>query len=184
MKTKAPNTAFSEIRNYPAGKAIGITRDQSLMHEVVKSLFCKINIIKDLPSRPTNEELAVMYREAFTNIKNKVQSIFSSDEELLLDPESIAFIHDVLDQVDLDDPHNDPLSELYQTFVSSDLRGAEGQFFTPSKAVSWLVDAIAPKIGEKIVDPACGTGSFLSFAARYLNAKGASSLKSMTAYLE
>jgi type I restriction enzyme M protein len=144
------------------------------MHEVVKSLFCKINIIKSLPSRPANEHLAIMYREAFTNIKNEVQSIFLSDEEFLLDPESIGFIHDILDQVDLEDPHNDPLSELYQAFISSDARGAEGQFFTPSKAVSWIVDAIAPKIGEKIIDPACGAGSFLSFSARYLNANGAS----------
>ncbi|MCK5435744.1 MAG: N-6 DNA methylase, partial [Nitrosomonadaceae bacterium] len=51
-------------------------------------------------------------------------------------------------------------------------RGAEGQFFTPTQAVSWLVEAVAPKKGEKIIDPACGAGSFLSFSARYLRANG------------
>lgn len=174
MKNKALNTAFREIRNYLAGKAIGITRDQSLMHEVVKCLFCKANVLNHLVDRPENEQLAVMYREAFQEIKRKIQSIFSSDEEFLLDPDSIAFVHDILGQVDLDDPHNDPLSELYQAFVSSEARGAEGQFFTPTGAVSWLVDAVAPKHGEKIIDPACGAGSFLSFSARYLKANGAS----------
>lgn len=172
MKERTLNSAFTDIRNYLAGKAIGITRDQSLMHEVVKSLFCKINVIGNISKRPDNEELALLYREAFNEIKSKVQTIFSSEEELLLDPESIAFIHDIFEQIDLEDPHNDPLSELYQTFVSSDARGAEGQFFTPTKAVSWIVDAIAPKKGEKIIDPACGAGSFLSFSARYLKANG------------
>jgi len=177
MKDMPLNTAFNDIRNYLAGKAIGITRDQSLMHEVVKCLFCKINIVKELPERPDNEQLAILYREAFHEIKRKVQSIFSVDEEFLLDPDSIAYIHDILGQVDLENPHNDPLSELYQAFVSSDARGAEGQFFTPTEAVSWLVDAVAPKKGEKIIDPACGAGSFLSFSARYLRANGVSPLE-------
>jgi len=177
MKEKTLNNTFQEIRNYLAGKAIGITRDQSLMHEVVKCLFCKINILNTLSERPSNEELSILYRDAFNKIKSQVQEIFTNNEELLLDPDSISFIHDMLDKVNLEDPHNDPLSELYQTFVSSDARGAEGQFFTPSKAVSWLVDAIAPKEGEKIIDPACGAGSFLSFSARYLKAKGASPKK-------
>lgn len=177
MKNKTLSKTFQEIRNYLAGKTIGITRDQSLMHEVVKCLFCKVNILNKLDFRPNNEELAILYRDAFQEIKNRVQSIFSKNEELLLDPDSISFIHDALSQVDLADPHNDPLSELYQTFVSSDARGAEGQFFTPSQAVSWLVDAIAPKEGEKIIDPACGAGSFLSFSARYLQANGVSPLQ-------
>jgi len=175
MKIKPLNIAFNEIRNYLAGKAIGITRDQSLMHEVVKCLFCKMNAVMDISNNLDNEKIAVLYREAFHVIKLKTQSIFAHDEEFLLDPDSIGFIHDILNQVDLDDPHNDPLSELYQTFVSSDARGAEGQFFTPTSAVSWLVEAIAPTKGEKIIDPACGAGSFLSFSARYLRANGASS---------
>lgn len=174
MKNKALNVAFRDIRNYLAGKAIGITRDKSLMHEVVKCLFCKVNVLNELTGRPDNEELSILYRDAFHNVKENIQSAFSEEEELLLDPESIAFIHDTLDQIDLDDPHNDPLSELYQAFVGSDARGAEGQFFTPTGAVSWLVDAIAPKKGEKIIDPACGAGSFLSFSARYLKANGVS----------
>ena len=174
MNNKKLNTAFQEIRNYLAGKAIGITRDQSLMHEVVKCLFCKVSILNNLEKNINNEKLSILYRQAFNEIKNKTQTIFSEDDELLLDPESIAFIHNTLDQVDLNNPHNDPLSELYQTFVSSDARGAEGQFFTPTQAVNWLVNAIAPKEGEKIIDPACGAGSFLSFSARYLKSNGVS----------
>ncbi|SEL19360.1 N-6 DNA methylase [Ectothiorhodospira marina] len=174
MTKKALNVAFREIRNYLAGKAIGITRDKSLMHEVVKCLFCKVNYPEIGINRSDNESLARLYHDAFTDIKSQVQSIFSDDEQFLLDPASIGFIHDTLSEVDLDDPRNDPLSELYQAFVSSDARGAEGQFFTPTGAVSWLVDAIAPQKGEKIIDPACGAGSFLSYSARHMRANGVS----------
>jgi type I restriction enzyme M protein len=166
------NKTFQQIRNYLAGKAIGITRDRSLMHEVVKCLFCKVNVLGQIDKNQSFEQIAKLYRDAFNALKIKTQSIFKEDEELLLDPESIGFINDALDSIDLNDPKNDPLSELYQTFVSSESRGSEGQFFTPSEAVSWLVEAVSPKPGQKIIDPACGAGSFLSFSARYLKNKG------------
>ncbi|EGR1425137.1 restriction endonuclease subunit M [Vibrio vulnificus] len=174
-KKKPLNSAFLEIRNYLAGKAIGITRDKSLMHEVVKCLFCHVNF-ESLASQTDvdGEALAVEYRNAFEKIKKDLPSVFDSSEEILLDPDSILYIHDIFISVDLTDPHNDPLSELYQAFVGSEVRGNEGQFFTPTEAVKWLVEAVAPKKGDLIIDPACGAGSFLSFSSRYLRANGVS----------
>ena len=174
MKLRTFTAAFTEIRNYLAGRAIGITRDQSLLHEVVKCLFCKMALSKDL-TRLSTEELSRQYRNQFFEIKATTLKLFSSDEELLLDPTSIKFVDKVLSTLDLIDPHNDPLSDLYQAFIGSEVRGADGQFFTPTEAVRWLVEAIAPKKGEKIIDPACGAGSFLSFSARYLRAQGVKS---------
>ncbi|MCK5435510.1 MAG: hypothetical protein KAI88_02675, partial [Nitrosomonadaceae bacterium] len=92
MKSKPLNTAFFEIRNYLAGKVIGITRDQSLMHEVVKCLFCKMHSLSEPMDRLDNEKLAVLYRNSFQSIKERVQSIFLPEEEILLDPDSIAFV--------------------------------------------------------------------------------------------
>ncbi|SFR50349.1 type I restriction enzyme M protein [Pseudidiomarina maritima] len=177
MKNTSLNTVFYQIRNYLAGKALGITRDRSLMHEVVKCLFCKVSHLEEVGGDDNEEAIAKKYREAFSHLKRKNQSIFNQDEEILLDPESIVFIHNALCSVNLEDPTNDPLSELYQVFVSSEARGSEGQFFTPSVAVNWLVQAIAPKEGQKIIDPACGAGSFLSYSARYLKNDGVSSEK-------
>lgn len=175
MSSKSLNSTFQNIRNYLAGKAIGITRDRSLMHEVVKCLFCKVSYLNDIREELSIEEVAKQYRDAFSLLKKNTSSIFTEDEEILLDPESITFIHESLCSVDLNDPTNDPLSELYQAFVSSEARGSEGQFFTPSAAVNWLVKAIEPREGQKIIDPACGAGSFLSYSARYLKKDGVSS---------
>ena len=173
MKTQTLASAFSDIRNYLAGRAIGITRDKSLLHEVVKCLFCKTNFIKST-TNSSPEEISKLYREAFHQVKNLTTNIFDQEDELLLDPHSISYVDQVLSKVNLTDPHNDPLSELYQAFIGSEVRGAEGQFFTPTEAVRWLVEAVAPQNGEKIIDPACGAGSFLSFSARFLKSISAS----------
>ena len=174
MQKYTLSTAFRDIRNYLAGKAVGITRDRALLHEVVKCLFCNINhLVKIEPSFPA-KKVAQSYSRAFKKIKNRVPDLFRDSEEIDLDQESISYIHTIFLKVDMEDPHSDPLSELYQAFVGTDIRGNEGQFFTPTEAVRWLVEAVAPRKGEKIVDPACGAGSFLSFSARYLRAKGAS----------
>jgi type I restriction enzyme M protein len=170
MKYQSYSAAFNEIRNYLAGRAIGISRDESLLHEVVKCLFCKILISQKKTTKSTTE-VSKVYRNAFQELKDSTHHIFGNDEELLLDPNSISFVDKILSTIDLLDPMNDPLSELYQTFVGSEVRGADGQFFTPTEAVKWLVEAISPQPGEKIIDPACGAGSFLSFAARHLRKK-------------
>lgn len=170
--------AFKRIRNYLAGRVIGITRDKSLLHEVVKCLFCKMSLENTATlEQGSEEQIAILYRNEFNEIKNKLPNIFPKDEELLLDPNSIVFIDQQLSLVDLNNSKKDPLGELYQAFIGSDLRMAEGQFFTPHKAITWLVEAIDPKPNERIIDPACGPGGFLSYSARYLLGKGVSGKK-------
>ena len=166
------SAAFRDIRNYLAGRAVGISQDKALLEEVIKCLFCALHSAGE--SLESDSELATEYRATFDHVKQITNGTFDSKDELQLDPSSIAYVHRTLKSVDLGDPRNDPLSEAYQTFVSSEIRHKEGQFFTPPEAVSWLVEAVAPKRGERIIDPACGSGSFLSYAARYLFAAGIS----------
>lgn len=46
-------------------------------------------------------------------------------------------------------------------FIGPALRGSEGQFFTPRNVVEMMVKIVDPKPGERIIDPACGSGGFL-----------------------
>lgn len=46
--------------------------------------------------------------------------------------------------------------------------GNAGEFYTPRAVTQFMVDMIDPKLGEKILDPACGTGGFLVCAIEYL----------------
>lgn len=45
--------------------------------------------------------------------------------------------------------------------------GNAGEFYTPRAVTSFIVDRIAPGLHETVLDPACGTGGFLSNVIEY-----------------
>ena len=51
---------------------------------------------------------------------------------------------------------------------AQDTKSGAGQYFTPRSLIKAMVDAISPKPGETICDPACGTAGFLLAAHDYL----------------
>jgi len=55
------------------------------------------------------------------------------------------------------------LSSLYESMLKEmrDAAGDSGEFYTPRPVIRFIVDVIDPKLGEKILDPAAGTGGFL-----------------------
>jgi type I restriction enzyme M protein len=40
--------------------------------------------------------------------------------------------------------------------------GKAGEFYTPRPVTNFIVEKIDPKLGEVVLDPACGTGGFLT----------------------
>ena len=55
------------------------------------------------------------------------------------------------------------LSHLYESMLREmrDAAGDSGEFYTPRPVVRFMVEAIDPRLGETVLDPACGTGGFL-----------------------
>ena len=51
---------------------------------------------------------------------------------------------------------------------AEDVKGGAGQYFTPRALIAAIVDVMAPKPGQTICDPACGTGGFLLAAHDYV----------------
>jgi len=62
------------------------------------------------------------------------------------------------------------LSHLYESMLREmrDAAGDSGEFYTPRPVVRFMVEVTAPKLGETVLDPACGTGGFLVSAYEYL----------------
>jgi len=62
------------------------------------------------------------------------------------------------------------LSHLYESMVKEmrDAAGDSGEFYTPRPVVRFMVQAIDPRLGETVLDPACGTGGFLVEAFTHL----------------
>lgn len=65
------------------------------------------------------------------------------------------------------------LGHLYETLLREmrDAAGDSGEFYTPRSIVRFMVEVTDPKIGETVLDPACGTGGFLTEAFTYMEPK-------------
>jgi type I restriction enzyme M protein len=65
------------------------------------------------------------------------------------------------------------LSHLYESMLREmrDAAGDSGEFYTPRPVVRFMVAVVDPKLGESVLDPACGTGGFLVEAYDYLKAQ-------------
>lgn len=61
-------------------------------------------------------------------------------------------------------------NDIYEKILS-DLQSAgnAGEYYTPCAVTQFMVDIINPQLGEKILDPACGTGGFLTCAIGHLD---------------
>jgi len=62
------------------------------------------------------------------------------------------------------------LGFLYESMLREmrDAAGDSGEFYTPRPVVRFMVEASDPKLGEVVLDPACGTGGFLVEAFSHL----------------
>ena len=62
--------------------------------------------------------------------------------------------------------------EIYEQILN-DLQSAgnAGEFYTPRAVTAFMVERIDPKPGEILLDPACGTGGFLSCAIRHMRSR-------------
>jgi len=65
------------------------------------------------------------------------------------------------------------LGHLYESMLREmrDAAGDSGEFYTPRPVVRFIVEVMNPRLGETILDPACGTGGFLVEAYRHLEAQ-------------
>ena len=62
--------------------------------------------------------------------------------------------------------------DIYEQILK-DLQSAgnAGEYYTPRAVTQFMVDMVDPKLGEKVLDPACGTGGFLTSAIENIRQK-------------
>jgi type I restriction enzyme M protein len=96
--------------------------------------------------------------------RDVVRSVFSGVSNRM---ESGYLLRDVVNKVNgihfdsTDEIHT--LGHLYESMLKEmrDAAGDSGEFYTPRAVVRFMVAVTDPQLGEKILDPACGTGGFL-----------------------
>ena len=114
------------------------------------------------------DELFDHYRHALENLGNEkglLGLIFNKSQNKFQDPSKLRrLIVDLIDKENWSVMSADVKGDAYEGLLeknAQDTKSGAGQYFTPRPLIQAIVDAIAPKPGETICDPACGTGGFL-----------------------
>jgi type I restriction enzyme M protein len=54
-------------------------------------------------------------------------------------------------------------NDIYETILKElQSAGSSGEYYTPRAVTQFIVDMVNPQLGETVLDPACGTGGFLT----------------------
>lgn len=153
-KYKCPIPKKFLWRNWAADPE-GITGDE-LMNFMNNELFPSLKELELSPDNTRGKLIKSVFEDAYNYMKsghllrqviNKINEVdFNRKEDLHL------------------------FGDIYEKILR-DLQSAgnAGEFYTPRAVTQFVVDMVAPKLGESILDPACGTGGFLSCAIDYVN---------------
>lgn len=150
---------------------------QPAFFELLKVIFCKIHDERNLGSPlefyATAKEkgsedgrLTVKNRmeRIFTGVKKRYSAIFRASDVIELPPRTLAPIVGELQRYSFLSTDIDVKGRAYEELVGSNLRGDRGEFFTPRNVQQMAIQMLDLKVGEKILDPSCGTGGFLVIA--------------------
>ena len=98
--------------------------------------------------------------------KTVVQSVFADAYNYMKNGTLIRQVINKLNQIDFGSSKDQHLfGNIYEQLLK-DLQSAgnAGEFYTPRAVTQFMVDMTDPKLGEVVLDPACGTGGFLTAA--------------------
>ena len=98
--------------------------------------------------------------------------IFRKAQNKIQDPAKLRrLIVDLIDKEQWTSLEVDIKGDAYEGLLeknAADVKGGAGQYFTPRPLIAAMVEVMAPKPGQTICDPACGTGGFLLAAHDYI----------------
>lgn len=142
-------------RNW-ASNPEGITGDELLIfidsnEPTNKGLFATLRNV----SSPTNPQRAMIVKEVFDGSNNYMKSGFEM-RKVINKLNEINFTKS-------EDKHI--FGNIYESILQ-ELRdaGNKGEYYTPRAVTQLMTQMTDPKLGEKVLDPAAGTGGFLTAA--------------------
>jgi len=99
-----------------------------------------------------------------------VQSAFEDAYNYMKNGTLIRQVINKLNEIDFNrasDRHT--FNDIYEKILK-DLQSAgnAGEFYTPRAVTQFMVEMIDPQVWEKVLDPACGTGGFLTCAIEHI----------------
>ncbi len=110
-----------------------------------------------------------------------IREIFSGTNNYMKNGTIIRQVINKLNEIDFnssDDRHL--FGDIYETILR-DLQSAGnyGEFYTPRALTEFMTEMINPRLGEKVLDPACGTGGFLTSAIENIRRQDVKSVEDL-----
>lgn len=150
---------------------------QPAFFELLKVIFCKIHDERNFPNplefyatasekKSNDGRLTVFNRisKIFDAVKKQYSAIFDANDEIKLQPRSLAYIVGELQRYSFLSTNIDVKGKAYEELVGANLRGDRGEFFTPRNVQKMTIRMLDPKVTDRILDQSCGTGGFLVIA--------------------
>jgi type I restriction enzyme M protein len=160
----------------------GSKSQEDAFNEFAKLLFLKmydeieheekhcVPYIFQLNQSETASALASRIKKEYKNviIQRKVEGLLTP---LNINSYQLERIVEKLQAISLIETDNDPKGLAYETFVKAYMKGEFGQYFTPRNIVEFMIET-SPIVWDdanfsntsKVIDPCCGSGSFLIHA--------------------
>ena len=93
-----------------------------------------------------------------------LRAVFKETNNRMISGYLLRVVVNNLNEIDFassDDTYT--MAHLYESMLRDirDAAGGSGDFYTPRPVIRFMVQQVAPQLGEVILDPACGTGGFL-----------------------
>ena len=154
---KSPIPERLRWRNWAADPE-GMTGEE-LLEFINNELF---KALKDIPITSTTNGRGLVVRTVFEDAYNYMKN-GTLIRQVINKIEEISFNRSA-------DRHQ--FGDIYEKILK-DLQSAgnAGEFYTPRAVTRFMVDMIDPRLGEKVLDPACGTGGFLTCTIEHIRAK-------------
>ena len=151
-----------------AGNSEGITGD-AMKEFVDTELFPGLQNL-DVASADGINKRAVLVRDIFAGTNNYMKN-----------GTIIRQVVNKLNEIDFnasEDRHT--FGDIYESLLR-DLQSAGnyGEFYTPRAVTEIMTEIINPRLGEKILDPACGTGGFLTSAIENIRSQDVHSVEDL-----
>lgn len=125
-----------------------------------------------------DKDLFPTLRNLDTSTGNKraviIKEIFQGTNNYMKNGTIIRQVLNSLNEIDFESSEDRHLfGDIYETILRElQTAGAYGEFYTPRALTEFMTEMVNPMLGETVLDPACGTGGFLTCAINHLRQQG------------
>lgn len=120
---------------------------------------------------PTLKELPTSTRPG--DRRRVVKDVFEDAYNYMKSGQLMRQVVNKINEIDFNNlSERQHFGDIYEQILN-DLQSAgnAGEYYTPRAVTAFMTDRIDPRPGELLLDPACGTGGFLTGAMRYMREK-------------